>query len=59
MIRLLLYAIAGFFGYHFFKGLFGSDKSDANVRGRQKQSDLDLNQEDVQDAKYKDIDSAG
>lgn len=55
MLRLLLYIIIGYFGYHFFKGLFSSGSSDVSVKGESKKPPLDLKEEDIEDAKYKDV----
>ena len=58
MIRFLLYIFAGWFGYQFLKGFFQKEKSGEQVRGTRKESGLDLNREDIEDANFKDIDNS-
>jgi len=54
--RILLMFLLGYFGYHLYQGLVHRDDSDTVVKGKQKKRPLDLKQEDVEEAKFKDVD---
>ncbi len=48
--------LLGYLGYHFFKGFFSESSSkEPPVKGKPSQAPLDLGKEDVEDAKFKDI----
>ena len=53
--RLLLTVLVVYLGYHIFKGFFSSEPPKTEVKGSNKSRPIDLRQEDVEDAKFKDI----
>ncbi|MBN2102781.1 hypothetical protein JW835_01930 [bacterium] len=55
LISFIFYILLGYFAYHFLQGLFKKDQSDTIVEGKQKSPPLDLKEEDVEDAKFKDV----
>jgi len=55
LILFIFYILLGYFGYQFLKGFFTKNDSDTIVEGQQKRHPLDLKDEDVEDAKFKDV----
>ncbi|MBN1779960.1 hypothetical protein JW948_02445 [bacterium] len=55
LFRTLMLFLAGYFAFHFFKGLFSGESPGPAVRGRKKSQPMDLKREDVEDAKFRDI----
>ncbi len=53
--RLLLVGLLGYWGYKFFKNSFSSKKPETDVQGQPKSKPLDLDDADVEDAKFEDI----
>jgi hypothetical protein len=59
MFRLLLWAIIIYFGYRLVKRLFSPPTRPSNdpyVRGERKNKPLDINDADIEDASYREID---
>lgn len=57
MLRLILLAIIIYFGFRLIQGLFlpKRQSSDPTVRGKRKNDALDLNDLDVEDANFREI----
>ena len=53
--KFLITLFVVYFGYHIFKGFFSKDPSKTKVKGSNRNRPIDLRQEDVEDAKFKDI----
>jgi hypothetical protein len=57
MFRLLIWALIIYFGYRLLQSLFLPKKPtpNQNVQGKRKSRPLDLNDRDVEDANYREI----
>jgi hypothetical protein len=55
IIRMIFYALALYFFYNFFKGLFSKSEAGKEVKGKNNSEPIDFHKEIVEDAKYKDI----
>ena len=53
--RLLLLGLLGYWGYRLFKNYFTGGKSGTEIKGESRSKPLDLNDADVEDAKFEDI----
>ena len=54
MLHFLLWGLIAYLGYHFLKGLL-SWQTKSPVKGKSSKPPLDLKDENVEDAKFKDI----
>ena len=54
-LRILLLAMLAWLGYRFFKGATSGTQQKEDVKGKPKSKPLDLNKNDVADAKFEDI----
>jgi hypothetical protein len=57
MLHFLFWGLIAYFGYHFLKGFF-SWQSKSPVKGKSGSPPLDLKDENVEDAKFKDIEES-
>ena len=55
MFRFLLTILALYLGYRFFKSFWKKESSKEEVKGRNKNQPLDLRDNDVDEARYEDI----
>ena len=55
-LRLLFFGLIGYWGYKLFKGSGNTKKTE--VKGKQKSEPLDLDDADVQDATFEDMDES-
>lgn len=55
LIRLILIGLLVILGYRFFKGWLGGQPQKEEVRGKPKNEPLDLRNEDVDEARFEDI----
>ncbi len=55
LIRLLLLGALGYWGYKTVKNAFSKSSSETEVKGKARTDPLDLNDADVADAKFEDI----
>lgn len=55
MVRFLLTILVLYLGYRFFKSFWKKESSKEEVKGRNKNQPLDLRNNDVDDARYEDI----
>lgn len=53
--RFLLLVIIGYFGYVLLKSLIKNEIRKSEIKGRQKSEPINFNNEDVEDAKFEDI----
>jgi len=56
--RFVLTAVAVYFGYRFFKGIWTGQAKNEEVRGKSKSAPLDLRDVDVEDASFEDLDDS-
>ncbi|MFO7889594.1 MAG: hypothetical protein R6V04_04570 [bacterium] len=54
--RFFLFLIIGYFGYIFIKSLIKNEIRKSEIRGKQKNEPINFDNEDIEDAKYEDID---
>ena len=57
--RLIITSFLVYLGYRLFKGLRTSEPDKSSVRGKPKKEPLDLQNSDVEDAQFKEIDDSG
>jgi len=55
-LRFILLVIIGYFGYRFLKSIIKNEIRKSEIKGRQKNGSINFNNEDIEDAKYEDID---
>jgi len=55
MFKLFLYFLIFYFGYRVLSGAFKSPSKKVNVGGRSRSKPLDLTDQDVEDADYKEL----
>ncbi|MFH1941524.1 MAG: hypothetical protein ABIL68_05415 [bacterium] len=55
--RFLLTCTVAYFGYRFVKGLWDKGSQKEEVKGKQRSKPLDLRKEDVDDARFEDIEN--
>ena len=57
MLRYLILALFLYFGYRFVKRSMTAQKKSSEVRGKQKNDPLDIDDAEITDARYEDIDN--
>lgn len=55
LLRLLLLGALGYWGYKTIKNSFSKSEPETEVKGKQKSDPLDLDDADISDAKFEDI----
>ncbi len=53
--RFILILIIVYFGYHFLKSMIKNEIRKSEIKGKQKNKPINFDNEDVEDAKYEDI----
>ena len=59
LFRLIIVSIFIYMGYKLYKGLRSSETDKSTVRGSPRRGPLDLNNSDVEDAQFEEIDDNG